>query len=153
MTQPLQIALPDNAQVNIYLGGAPAALSGAAEPIDAAIPLPRRRPFRLAVLGALLIGLGYFAHGLVAGDAAAEAERATASQLRVMPLPPPLASASPSEGGLTSPNIRVTPPRPFGSPGAAIPPAALSGSPPPSISNAAPPGAPPAIARSPFGLN
>lgn len=150
VTEPVQLSIPEHAQINIYV--TPAAPPGhppAAAPEDVQTGKPAR-PLRRVAVGLLLFGLGFGVHGLIGLPASAESDQPSPADYPVMPAPPgsPSSLSGPRQGAALAPGIRVTPPQPPGSP-------AGGPSPPASIGRpvAPTPYAPAPAARSPFGLN
>ena len=129
MSNPLQLIVPETAQIHIHFGpdavgpGRHAAISD----IGCA-PLFRRHPLLLASAAILLFGSGYVVRGMTAQPAAAET-----SLPRPVALPPPPLLSSPGRDGL-SPALRI-PARP-----------PVAGQPPDSLPL-------PSVPRSPFGLD
>ena len=113
MSSPLQLSVPDGAQIHIHLG-APLQLAGAAAPADpyGLVPAeaPKRRPLRLAVAALLLFGAGYGLRSISAPSANAQDQVATSLALPPSPaLPdPPGSAVLGSVPGLPS-SIHVSP--------------------------------------------
>lgn len=166
MITPLQLTVPEGAQVHIHLGS----LAQLAGGIDGPLPLhgapvvtrvaetaerPKHHPLRLAMAGLLLFGTGYAARTFTAANAVAQGPQATSLYLPPAPAfpgPPPsalLGSAVPA----LPPGIRATPPTPpFALPTAEAAGSVARGPFPAPASPALPQAAGPAAARSSFGL-
>ena len=139
MNAPMQLSIPENAQIHIHFGSAPG-LAGACFPdADAAPVSPPRHTLRLAVAAVLLFGGGYFARGITAQSAGTEIPRPPVAMR--LPLPP---------GSLPPGALPTVPQTPSSLP-------ALGGSTPRSPTAFAPPAGPTASltpgGRSPFGLD
>lgn len=113
MSSPLQLTVPDGAQIHIHLGAPvqPAALPPPASPTS---PVPaegsKRHPLRLAVAALLLFGAGYGLRSVSAPPAIAQDRLAT---LPALPSPsglpdPPAGAVLGSVPGLP-PSIHVNP--------------------------------------------
>ena len=137
MNAPLQLSIPESAQVHIHFGPLPGFAGPTIAPAGAGLEQPRRHKLRLAAAAALLFGGGYFAHGFTAPPVVASLPALAATDL---PLPP--AGARPWPSGLTAPRA------PAGGPPLPRPPLA-SAAPTTPLRQAPTPGAP----RSSFGLD
>ena len=143
MNAPMQLSIPENAQIHIHFGSAPGLASACFA--DAATVSPPRHTLRLAVAAVLLFGGGYFARGITAQSAGTDIPRPpVAMRLPLIPgsLPPgalPIFPQTPS----SLPALGGATPR---SPTAFAPPAGPTGPPAPTASVT--PGG-----RSPFGLD
>lgn len=137
MNAPMQLSIPENAQIHIHFGSAPG-LAGACF-ADAAPVSPPRHTLRLAVAAVLLFGGGYFARGITAQSAGTDIPR------------PPVAMRLPLIPGSLPPGaLPIFPQTPSSLP-------ALGGATPRSSTAFAPPAGPTASVtpggRSPFGLD
>jgi hypothetical protein len=136
MTVPLQLAIPETAQVHIHFC-APPALADAV-----AVPQPRRHPLLLAATAILLFGGGYVVRGMTTTPAVAAIPRTPIA----MPLPPTFDLLAPgalpvvpqTPAGLSAPPAAPRTPTTSATPAA-----------PPTPAASVAPGAP----RSPFGLD
>ena len=129
MSNPLQLVVPETAQIHIHFGPATVVPGSHAAISDiGSAPLLRRHPLLLASAAILLFGSGYVVRGMTAQPAAAET-----SLPRPVALPPPPLLSSPRRDEL-SPALRIP----------ARPPVASQT-----------PGTPPSLVapRSPFGLD
>lgn len=113
MSTPLQLSVPEGAQIHIHLGphaqlAGPSRLADACAP-EAATAL-KRRPLRLAATALLLFGGGYVARGISTPDA--NAQRPLVSSLGLPPSTgldePPASAVLGTIPGLPS-GIHVTP--------------------------------------------
>lgn len=98
MSSPLQLSVPDGAQIHIHLG-APLPPAGAVVPTapTGLLPAeaPRHRPLRLAVAALLLFGAGYGVRSSSAPPANAQNQVATS-----LAMPPSLALPDPPAGAV-----------------------------------------------------
>ena len=85
MNAPLQLSIPESAQVHIHCGPLPGFAGPTVAPAGAGPEQPRRHKLRLAAAAALLFGGGYFAHGFTAPPVVASLPALAATDL---PLPP-----------------------------------------------------------------
>ena len=113
MSSPLQLSVPDSAQIHIHLGALVQSL-GAAAPAEACglVPAeaPKRRPLRLAVAAMVLFGSGYGLRSISAPPANAQNQVATSLTLPPSSSPPDSpASAVLGSAPSLPPSIHVNP--------------------------------------------
>jgi len=148
MSSPLQLSVPDGAQIHIHLG-APLQLAATAASAEPCGPLsaaaPKRRPLRLAVAALLLFGAGYGLRSISAPPANAQNGGATSLALPPFPaLPdPPAGAVLGSVPGLPS-SIHVNP--------LPLPPGVLAGQVPGQYSGQVPGGYPSPLPRPQPGM-
>ena len=88
MSSPLQLSVPDGAQIHIHFG-APSQPASTAAPADHLSPAPKqpekRRPLRLGVAALLVFGAGYGVRSL--STPSANAQDQVATSLPPAPIP------------------------------------------------------------------